>query len=151
MKKVCSKCGVEKESSEFHKQSSKQDGLRPECKKCRVIKTADKPGNYKHGLTHTKEYVAFHHRKYTLKKKFGITPEQYEVMHNNQKGLCYICGQPETVLDNKYGTPKKLAVDHCHKTNKVRRLLCNRCNTTLGKVNEDKELLRRMINYLEAI
>jgi hypothetical protein len=63
-------------------------------------------------------------RKHHLKKRYGITPEDYDRMLKKQRGRCAICGKP----------PKKnrLAVDHCHNTNKIRGLLCAACNRTLG-------------------
>ena len=43
-----------------------------------------------------------------------------------------------------------LDVDHCHDTGQVRGLLCRACNTTLGKVKDNTDTLRSMIDYLEA-
>lgn len=73
-------------------------------------------------------------------RKYGITLEQYEKMEKKQKGLCAICGGKEL--------GKKLAVDHCHTTSKVRGLLCYHCNNGLGKFKDDKQLLQKAINYL---
>lgn len=70
-------------------------------------------------------------RNYELLKNFGITIEDYNAMHDKQNGLCAICKQPETRL-NKSGTLHRLAVDHCHKTGKVRGLLCFKCNAAIG-------------------
>jgi hypothetical protein len=57
-----------------------------------------------------------------------------------QGGVCAICKSPCT---------KRLAVDHCHTNGHVRGLLCWRCNTTLGKVEDNSELLRKMAAYLD--
>lgn len=70
-------------------------------------------------------------RNYGLVKNYGITIEEYDAMNLKQKGVCAICKQPETKL-NKNGTVHKLAVDHCHKTGKVRGLLCFKCNAAIG-------------------
>jgi len=59
-----------------------------------------------------------------------------------QDAKCAICGQPEKELR------KKLVLDHNHTTDKVRGLLCNRCNSMLGGI-EDKDFLKKAINYLE--
>lgn len=83
-----------------------------------------------------------------IKRRFGITREQYDEKLKSQNGGCAICGQKETALNGVTGTIKLLAVDHCHTTNKVRALLCGRCNTTLGKVDDNIELLQSMIDYL---
>lgn len=64
-------------------------------------------------------------------------------MLHNQGNKCKICETHESEFD------KRLAVDHCHKTGKVRGLLCSSCNTSLGKFKDDPEILRRAINYLE--
>lgn len=79
--------------------------------------------------------------KYRLKKRYGITPEQYVAMLASVGGLCEICG---TVgYDGK-----KLSVDHCHETGKIRGLLCNRCNMALGAFNDSPRLLSRAIKYI---
>jgi hypothetical protein len=77
----------------------------------------------------------------SLKRKYGIGIDQYNILLEIQNNTCYICGKSE-VLN------KSLAVDHNHETGKVRGLLCYRCNTALGFVEEKVEILQNMINYL---
>lgn len=79
-------------------------------------------------------------------KKFGITPEQYDELHKKQKGLCASCGRPETKPANQFGKPR-LAVDHCHKSNIVRGLLCMKCNRALGLLDDDPEIVERLLRY----
>lgn len=85
-------------------------------------------------------------------KRYGITKVDYDKMVADQNNLCAICKQPETFkrkkLDNQVA---RLAVDHCHKTGKVRGLLCRRCNQFLGHANEDIERLQSMIDYLRKV
>lgn len=76
-----------------------------------------------------------------LKKKYGITIEDYKKMVLAQDNLCAICGSNSD--------KKSLHVDHCHKTGKVRELLCARCNTTLGRLNDDINLIKKMSLYLQ--
>jgi len=83
-----------------------------------------------------------------IKRRFGLTREQFNDKLKSQNYVCAICEQPETSVDARTGTLKSLAVDHCHKHDGVRELLCWRCNGTLGKVDDDIELLQKMINYL---
>lgn len=61
--------------------------------------------------------------QYKLKERYNITAERYNEMWVEQNGKCAICGNEETAIN--YGTKKvqKIAVDHCHKTGKVRELL----------------------------
>lgn len=77
------------------------------------------------------------------KKKYGITLEDYNIMFSNQNGCCKICGTHQSEL------PKALAVDHCHKTNNVRGLLCQTCNTSLGGFKDNIDLLQNAIDYLK--
>lgn len=85
----------------------------------------------------------------SLKRKYGITAEDYARMLEEQDHACAICRQPETATDWKTRQPKNLAVDHCHETKKVRGLLCTRCNTSIGKFNHDPELMRRAALFCE--
>lgn len=64
-------------------------------------------------------------REFNLKKKYGLTVEEYDQMLADQDGHCAICPVEPTPT-------KRLAVDHCHKTGKVRSLLCHTCNNHLG-------------------
>src|SRR5438105_9932161 len=60
-----------------------------------------------------------------LKKKFGITQAEYDQMFEEQDGVCKICRKPESRICR--GILCRLAVDHDHKTGKVRGLLCSKC------------------------
>jgi len=83
-----------------------------------------------------------------IKRNFGIDRKQYNEILKSQNNGCAICGKFETSINANTGTIKKLAIDHCHNSKKIRGLLCWRCNGTIGKVNDDIELLQKMINYL---
>jgi hypothetical protein len=74
-------------------------------------------------------------------RKYGITPEQYDLLEQQQNGLCEICKQ--VCL-----TGRRLAVDHDHQTNKLRGLLCSRCNIGLGQFEESIERLQAAADYL---
>lgn len=84
------------------------------------------------------------------KRKYGVTPENYGRMLEEQAGVCAICREDETRISPKTHAPQLLSVDHCHDTLRVRALLCWRCNTTIGKLNHDPELTRAVLAYLEA-
>jgi hypothetical protein len=58
----------------------------------------------------------------------------------NQKSACAICGKTEKI---------RLGVDHCHKTNAIRALLCGRCNRMIGLAEEDANLLGKAMDYLK--
>lgn len=79
--------------------------------------------------------------RYKLKFLYGITFEDYVQLFVNQGGRCAICLTPDPGR-------RRFHVDHCHKTNVVRGLLCSNCNTGLGKFKEDTTLLDRAVAYL---
>lgn len=83
-----------------------------------------------------------------LKKKFGITLEDYNAMLALQGGRCAVCGTDKKIKD-KHGNLRRLAVDHDHKTGKVRQLLCSPCNTSIGLVKENVKTLLNMIDYIK--
>lgn len=85
---------------------------------------------------------------HNLKKMYGITLEQYEEIAVQQNGVCAICKNPEQALD-KDGAPRRMPVDHCHKTGKVRALLCTACNRALGLFKDNPEVLRSAAQYVE--
>lgn len=78
-----------------------------------------------------------------LRRRYGISLEQYEAMLELQDGRCAICGRH----GDEFG--RRLAVDHCHETGKVRGLLCINCNPGIGAFRDNPELLRRAASYLE--
>jgi ERCC4-type nuclease len=82
-------------------------------------------------------------RKYQLKQFYDITPEQYTELYNKQNGCCAICGKNQSELK------KALGVDHNHTTGKIRGLLCFNCNITIGKFNDDINMLILATNYLK--
>lgn len=84
----------------------------------------------------------------SFEQLYGMTITEYDRLFEEQGGVCAICGKPETAK-TRYGTPKQLAVDHCHRTGKLRGLLCIRCNTWLGYQEKDPERLIRAADYLK--
>jgi Recombination endonuclease VII len=89
------------------------------------------------------------HRDYKILKQFGVTASEYDRMLVAQNGVCAICRQEESSRHQK-GSVKRLAVDHCHSTGKVRGLLCERCNQVLGRIKDDSDIARGMATYLDA-
>jgi hypothetical protein len=129
--KKCTKCLEEKPATtEFF--FSRKEGklkLQSHCKVCvnlNLSKRIRKKQN--------PEYA----RNYHLVQKYGITQEDYEEMLKVQSGVCAVC---------KDGN-RKLVVDHCHTTGKIRGLLCHHCNVSLGLFNDNIETLQEAIRYL---
>lgn len=75
-------------------------------------------------------------------KKYNIDSKEYDRLYTEQKGACAICKRHQSKIK------KVLCVDHCHKTGKVRGLLCNHCNSLLGFSRDNTETLNNAIYYL---
>lgn len=86
-----------------------------------------------------------------LRNKYGMSVDQYKQMETAQNGLCKICGSNHGGHYSKTGVPKRLAVDHCHKTGKIRGLLCCHCNMALGQIKENEKIAQSMINYIKTV
>jgi hypothetical protein len=95
------------------------------------------------------EKGALQARRYILQKNYNMSVEDYENILARQKGVCAICLREETQRSNKNGKIDSLRVDHCHTTNRVRGLLCSKCNFGIGQFNDDVELLYKAIKYLK--
>lgn len=80
-------------------------------------------------------------RDYSLRSNFGITAAQYDAMLSEQGGVCLICKQ-------KCRSGRRLAVDHCHRSGKLRGLLCGNCNNMLGRCGDSVAVLTEAISYL---
>lgn len=78
-----------------------------------------------------------------LKSAYGLSLEKYKEMMHDQEGCCFGCSTPHSELK------RGLMVDHCHKTGKIRGLLCERCNSALGMVKDNIKIMRNLIKYLE--
>jgi hypothetical protein len=86
-------------------------------------------------------------RNVQYKRRYGITIEQFDQMVADQDGRCAIC------REGFKPAKKKLAVhvDHCHKTQFVRGILCARCNLGLGLFKDSAEFLQKAIDYLKGV
>jgi hypothetical protein len=73
-------------------------------------------------------------------RQYHLSMEQYQAMEDRQSNLCAICGKPPK--------GRVLHIDHCHRSGKVRALLCGSCNMILGLANDDQEILMKALAYL---
>lgn len=154
MVKVCSKCKVEKPTTEFY--SNRTNGrvyLRADCKACNNVKTkAYYMANQERLRAAMKEYDARNASTLTnarLVREYGITLEQYVALLVEQEGKCAVCRKiPETkralAVDHDHGCcPGKRSCGKC-----IRGLLCTSCNTGLGNFRDSPELLAAASAYL---
>lgn len=136
--KRCYKCHMAKPLTDFKNNRSRSDGKAAECKKCA----------YTANVVWNKNRKSNHARRVTRHMRMvGLSREGYDKVHEQQQGVCAICGKAETST-NQHGL-KRLAVDHDHATGKFRGLLCQSCNVKLG-VLEDRAFVEAATKYLQG-
>jgi hypothetical protein len=146
----CAACRREKVKAwrDANPERAKESGKKS---RMRNPEAARKRANEWHKKNHVRHLAYMAERRKThaaqilsgkLQSAFGITLNEYNTLLSNQKGMCAICGKsPE---QNK----KRLAVDHCHNSSKVRGLLCSACNQGIGLFKDSVSLLQSAILYL---
>ncbi len=112
--------------SEYYKKWSKEKG----------------PGYHKNWRSENVGKVKTIQKRNQLKRKFGITLEQYNNMLEDQNHRCAVCKEIQT--------QKMLAVDHCHITGRIRGLLCENCNRGIGLLKDSPSILQSAIFYLQG-
>lgn len=135
--KICTICKELKELSCFSK-AGRKETLRSNCKTCDSKK-------YKEWKNKNRSAYLLSSTNSGLKLRYGIGLKEYDQLLKEQNYCCKIC---------KTKTPgrkdvKRFAVDHCHKTNKIRGLLCMACNTAIGLLNEDPDIFKSAQEYLK--
>lgn len=129
--KPCNRCHRMLPLEAFHSAGRKRSWGSPLCRECKreAYNTNGRPD---------------------LLKKYGITIEEYDAMLDRQGGLCAICRGPETAIDGRTGVVRRLHIDHCHSTGRVRGLLCHGCNQGIGGLRDRVDLLVSAIDYLRS-
>lgn len=145
---TCSKCKQEKPRDRFH--TTARGRPNSWCKDCNNQKNREiRKGNQKYlaaQRAQKKKFYVDNREKMKEKdrmarfRKYGITKEIYEDMLKEQGNCCAIC--TDSFGDS---TPH---IDHCHASGRVRQLLCNRCNSGIGMLRDDVDILRSAIDYL---
>jgi Recombination endonuclease VII len=161
--KACNNCGELKSLDCFYGNPRGRGGLRPECKDCTKQRRRDwYLRNREREVERVRQWALANpdkiadriaaargsaqkklaDRKSHLKRKYGLSLEDYERMFAAQGGVCAICleTRPEE---------RTLHVDHDHETGAIRGLLCFRCNNAIGDLREDFDLFQRAADYLD--
>lgn len=160
--KQCKKCLRALPLDAFYRASGMRDGHRSECIECyNLVRKAKYPEIRERAIARAKAWqqanperhnenqrrrrtrpeVKARERAGHLRRKFGITAEDYDRLLAEQDGRCAICRR-------KPNSRISLHVDHEHRTKRVRGLLCFRCNNALGDFGDDAALLVTAIDYL---
>lgn len=128
MEKKCSKCNQTKKIEKFVKDKRCKNGRRGYCYDCDNLYWK----NYykKHPEYFNKRHTPKTDKNIWLKTNYGITLDDYNRMFKEQDGKCAICGKPQIELNHS------LHVDHNHKTDRVRGLLCKYCNFRISVLED---------------
>ena len=155
--KKCLKCLKELSVDEFHKDKSKKTGLREQCKSCRckfdsgILEkdciACNESFIIKNTFSKAQKYCSIDCQKVHI--KYGICQYKHEDLLISSNYKCTICGKKETNIDSRTKKPYELSIDHCHKTNEVRGVLCSKCNTGLGMFNDNIDMMKKAIKYLK--
>lgn len=137
--KKCSKCNKMKPDDAFNKRKVNTNDLQSMCKKCASIVR-----NERYNKNKDKEKNQSYNNR--IKRIYGITKDEYDIMYSKQNGKCAICNS-DKVNRNK---TDKFCIDHCHNSGKVRGLLCHNCNVLLGKLSDNIELCEKIIYYIKS-
>ena len=129
--RACNVCKQNKRAERFYPSNPYT------CKVC--VRTATK----EHRREHPEIWTSYQ-RRHTLKRLYGLTPEQYEDMLRKQLGRCAICFTPHV---RRRGV-NNFAIDHDHSTGRIRGLLCHNCNRGLGHFQDSVALLLNAMEYL---
>lgn len=118
------------------------------CKDCKQVLSLDQFYRHPNGVLGRQSYcipcMSARSRTNFYRRTYGITPAEYDRMSEAQGGKCRICGL-------ECSTGRRLAVDHCHATGRVRALLCMLCNRALGLLKDDPNLMRIAAAYVEEM
>lgn len=167
----CIKCQKVKNIRHFDKDKTRATGLHPYCRACRneyarirVKHRRQTDPEYKDVCQQSCKKYYYENRakivknkrtmsdNYTmnarLKSSYNISIEEYNILLTNKNNVCAICKKKEK-RKNRSGKIYKLHVDHCHKTGKIRGLLCHNCNTGIGRFKDDLILLNQALEYLK--
>lgn len=128
--KICKICTTEKVAGDFYKVTGRV------CKLCH-----NKRSNQYIRNNRDKWYASV---LSTSLKKYGLTPEAYATLLEQQKGVCALCEKPPLLTE-------RLSVDHCHKTGKIRGLLHSKCNLLIAMAEDTIVTLEQAISYLRKI
>jgi len=148
--KLCNKCKRMLAISSFYirKSGIKAGKPRSHCKECeakasRLHQTLAPEIYAQRARAYRIKYPERYKRtcRRTTWKKMGWNPDEVEAFVKIRNGTCEICG--------KQGDWRALAVDHCHKTNKLRGVLCSQCNVGLGSFRDRPDLLFKAADYLK--
>lgn len=160
--KICPVCKITKSLKEFGKLKKAKSGINYVCRKCVTSRLKEYRKRYRVRSNRNQRlwreknkerWKVIKRREYQknkqryknthLKTLYNISILEYEDLLKKQNYACKICKLNESTLS------RKLAVDHNHKTGKIRGLLCSNCNSAIGKLQDDSTLIQTAAKYVQ--
>jgi Recombination endonuclease VII len=133
----------------FYKHADGVNGLRPTCISCcNLVSKLNYENDKESYKMRLKKRTPQSLKNTQLKSAFGIDLSHFYLMIMDQSNCCAICDKPETALTPS-GELLYLSVDHCHETDVVRGLLCNKCNRGLGHFDDKAKTIQLAADYLK--
>ena len=143
--KACSQCNETLPIEKFYKRS--RGGVRADCISCYLLRSKNYYTKNKKELTLKNKTYALENKEKIksakMRRKFGIAIEEKILLFAKQGNKCAICSCAENNVGRDWD------IDHCHKTGKIRGILCSNCNRGLGLFQDSSEYLKQACKYLE--
>jgi Autographiviridae endonuclease VII len=136
--KTCARCKAKKPLSEFSERKTGTYRISSWCKEC--LKFVARKNWHALSPEHKRKRLLVGKNRRLL-RMYGISLDELSRLIERQHGRCAIC---DGVLK------ENPSIDHCHKQGKVRGILCNPCNVSLGLLKESPDVLERARDYLIA-
>ena len=151
--KICSICNIEKSTDLFYKKPNSK--FHTYCIACCTVKhklhyTANREKYLHRARSVDKNKRRFSSLKCRLKADFNLSYEEFISLLEKQNNLCAVCKKPESTIEPRTQKTRHLSVDHCHKTGKIRGLLCNNCNRALGFLRDSTITIENLLIYLKT-
>ena len=134
--KKCSKCKELKPLTEFRFRNTAK-GIKHS--KCNICFSAYQKYRWDNNINGARDNGRMASKRYNYKNRYNLTDEKVESLLKDSNGKCEICN-----------TETKLFVDHCHKKQSYRGLLCRSCNLMLGYAKDNVETLLAGAKYIQS-
>lgn len=134
---MCTRCQQSYPLDNFHRDSSKKDGHASSCKRCKILIVNEwQARNVERRRVRWRSPKALRQQRAA---RYGLNEAQLQALEARYGGVCPLCQQQAS-----------LVIDHCHQTQQVRGMLCQKCNKALGALGDTKEGLQRALSYLSG-
>ena len=143
-KKTCSRCKIEQPIHEFRFDNRAKNLRKPACRVCENARMrADRKKHGEKRRAADRDHYRRTEAKHAVTKlirRYGLSED--EATEVAKATTCELCGKEQT-------GGRRLVLDHCHATGKHRGMLCDNCNTALGKFKDDAALIRKAADYID--